>query len=38
VDSPIDEFQDRGEHIDPVAEIDRARSLVWGQRDPSSGE
>jgi integrase len=32
------EFQDRGERIDPVAEIDRARSLVWGQRDPSSGE
>jgi hypothetical protein len=38
VDSPIDEFKDRRERIDPVAEIKQARSLVWGRRDPSSGE
>lgn len=31
------EFQDRGERIDPVVEIERARSLVWAGRDPSSG-
>lgn len=31
------EFQDRGERIDPEAEIGRARQLVWGGRDPSRG-
>ena len=31
------EFEDRGERIDPVAEIEAARGLVWGERDPSSG-
>jgi len=31
------EFQDRGEPIDPVAEIERARALVWSGRDPSIG-
>jgi hypothetical protein len=29
------EFQDRGERIDPEAEIARARQLAWGGRDPS---
>ena len=31
------EFVERGERIDPVEEIERARSLVWAGRDPSSG-
>lgn len=31
------EFQDRAERIDPVREIEQARTLVWGERDPSSG-
>ncbi len=31
------EFQDRAECIDPVAEIETARSLAWGSRDPSTG-
>jgi integrase len=31
------EFEDRAERIDPVAEIERARALVWRKRDPSSG-
>jgi integrase len=31
------EFQDRPQPIDPVAEIERARALVWGERDPGSG-
>jgi len=26
------EFQDRAERIDPVVEIEAARSLVWGER------
>lgn len=30
------EFQERSERIDPVAEIESARALVWGDRDPSS--
>ena len=32
------EFQDRGERIDPVTEIEAARALIWARRDPSSGE
>lgn len=31
------EFSERAERIDPVAEIEKARSLVWGDLDPSSG-
>jgi len=31
------EFQDRDARIDPVAEIDKARLLVWGSLDPSTG-
>jgi integrase len=31
------EFQERAERIDPVAEIERARALVWGALDPSTG-
>jgi hypothetical protein len=33
----VAEFQERDEHIDPAAEIMRARALVWGERDPSTG-
>ena len=32
------EYEDRAESIDPVAEIESARSLVWGDLDPSTGE
>jgi integrase len=32
------EYEERRERIDPVAEIESARRLVWGGRDPSSGE
>ncbi len=32
------EFQDRAGRIDPVAEIEKARALVWGERDPSTGK
>ena len=32
------EYEDRAEPIDPVAEIESARSLVWGDLDPSTGE
>jgi integrase len=32
------EFQDRAESIDPVAEIEQARALVWADLDPSSGQ
>ncbi len=31
------EFQDRDARIDPVEEIDKARLLVWGSLDPSTG-
>jgi len=31
------EYAERSEPIDPVAEIAKARTLVWGERDPSSG-
>jgi len=31
------EYEDRAERIDPVAEIEKARKLVWGSRDPSRG-
>jgi integrase len=31
------EFQDRPERIDPVEEIEKARALVWGDLDPSTG-
>ena len=31
------EFEDRAERIDPVAEIEKARALVWTDLDPSSG-
>jgi integrase len=31
------EFQDRSERIDPVEEIEKARALVWGTLDPSTG-
>ena len=33
----IAEFEDRSERIDPVMEIERARALAWGKRDPSTG-
>lgn len=33
----IHEFEERSERIDPVAEIERARALAWGGRDPSTG-
>lgn len=26
------EFEERGERIDPVSEIERARDLVWGRQ------
>jgi integrase len=32
------EFQDRAERIDPVAEIEKARAVVWGDLDPSIGK
>jgi integrase len=32
------EFSERGQRIDPVREIEAARALVWGPRDPSTGE
>lgn len=32
------EFQDRAERIDPVKEIEAARTLVWADLDPSSGK
>jgi len=32
------EFQNRSERIDPDEEIARARTLVRGNRDPSSGD
>jgi len=32
------EFEDRTESIDPVAEIEKARALVWDDIDPSIGE
>ncbi|HWW67858.1 MAG TPA: tyrosine-type recombinase/integrase [Solirubrobacterales bacterium] len=31
------EFQDRAERIDPVEEIEKARTLVWADLDPSIG-
>ena len=31
------EYEDRAERIDPVEEIEKARKLVWGSRDPSRG-
>jgi hypothetical protein len=31
------EYEARSTLIDPVAEIERALSLVWGERDPSTG-
>jgi integrase len=31
------EYEDRAERIDPVEEIEKARQLVWGTRDPSRG-
>jgi integrase len=31
------EFEERGVRIDPVREIEKARALVWGKRDPSRG-
>jgi integrase len=31
------EYRDRAERIDPVAEIERARALVWEGCDPSTG-
>jgi integrase len=31
------EYEERDEAIDPVAEIDAARRLVWGELDPSTG-
>jgi hypothetical protein len=31
------EFIERGERIDPVVEIEKARALVWSERDPSTG-
>ena len=33
----LEEFQDRDEPIDPVEEVEKARALVWGDCDPSSG-
>ena len=33
----IAEFEERSERIDPVAEVERARALAWGKRDPSTG-
>ncbi len=33
----IDEFEDRRQGVDPVAEIELARALAWGRRDPSTG-
>lgn len=32
------EYEDRPEAIDPAAEIEAARRLVWGELDPSTGE
>jgi hypothetical protein len=32
------EYEERTERIDPVVEIEKARALVWPERDPSSGE
>jgi hypothetical protein len=31
-------YEDRAEPIDPAAEIELARRLVWGGLDPSTGE
>lgn len=33
----IHEFEERWERIDPVAEIEKARALAWGARNPSTG-
>ena len=33
----IQEFEGRWERIDPVSEIERARAIAWGTRDPSTG-
>lgn len=33
----LEEFQDRDEPIDPVEEIEKARILVWVDRNPSTG-
>jgi integrase len=33
----IHEFEERHERIDPVSEIERARVLAWGTRNPSTG-
>jgi len=32
------EYEDRPDPIDPVAEIEAARRLVWGDFDSSTGE
>lgn len=32
------EYEDRSEPIEPVAEIEAARRLVWGRLDPSTGD
>jgi len=31
------EYEDRAERIDPVAEIEAARTLVWRELNPSTG-
>lgn len=33
----IHEFEERCERIDPVSEIENARALAWGTRNPSTG-
>jgi hypothetical protein len=34
----LSEFEDRAERIDAVSEIEKARALVWGALDPSTGK
>jgi hypothetical protein len=33
----LSEYAERSEPIDPIVEIAKARAVVWGERDPSSG-
>lgn len=38
MDEQLAEFEERGERIDPVGEIEAARDLVWGGWNASQDE